>query len=93
MQCTIYMQKLCQCMHDAVRDIKVKQPLPPPPSRTRRNLWSYDCKLTRNRNRLYFYLWKEAGRPKTGQIYETYRYTCRTAISECKRLSELDCLC
>ena len=99
MQCTIYMQKLYQCMHDAVRHIKVKQSPPPrkstlsKPSRTRRNWWSYDCKLTGNRNRLYFYLWKTAGSPTTGQIYGTYRYTCRTAIRECKRLSELDCQC
>ena len=46
-------EKLCQCMHDAVRDIKVEQPPPwkstlSKPSRTRRNWWSYDCKLTRN---------------------------------------------
>ena len=58
-------EKLCQSMHDAVRDIKVKQPLWKSTlsklSRTRRNWWSYDCKLTRNRNRLYFHLWKTAG--------------------------------
>ena len=58
--------------------------------------------MARNRNRLYFYLWKSAGRPRSGQVYEiykntrkTYRQTCRSAMNTQERrcLGERDNLC
>ena len=71
-------------------------------SGTKRSWWSTECKTARDRNRLYFYIWKTAGRPSCGQIYECYKYArksyrkvCRLSVKkqEQKRLNGLDELC
>ena len=71
-------------------------------SGTKRSWWSTECKTVGDRNRLYFYIWKTAGRPSCGQIYECYKYArksyrkiCRLSVKkqEQKRLNGLDELC
>ena len=51
--------------------------------------WNKNCTFAKNRNRLYFYIWKCAGRPNSGQLLEcyknarkAYRKACRQAIRQ-----------
>ena len=47
-----------------------------------------DCTLTRDRQRFWFQIWKDCGRPRNGHVYtsyklvkKTYRNACRSAVN------------
>ena len=51
--------------------------------------WTKECTLARNRNRLFFHLWKSVGRPSEGATYNcykearrNYRRICRQAVKK-----------
>ena len=104
-----YANRLCcdlnSCMHEAVRKcVPSKDTVysETRSGRSKKSWWSSECRTARNRNRLYFYLWKCAGRASSGQTYECYKYarkvykrTCRYSFKsqEQKRFSMLDNLC
>ena len=66
------------CMHEAVHDVNGDAKEHGKSSETKPSWWDNDCRIARNRNRLYFYLWKSAGRPLSGQVYEIYKNTRKT---------------
>ena len=67
-------------------DCKVK-------SRKKQNhWWNIDCTAAKNRNKVWFNIWKQCGRPKTGQVYKCYklakcnfRRMCRSAVNQVNR--------
>ena len=92
---------LCDTIHDCVRRITTqtqKGKLP----RKKKHWWDNECTIARDRNRLFFRIWKDCGRPNSGHIYDCYKYArrnyrriCRSAVySNSKRIyAQLDKLC
>ena len=48
------------------------QKFPTRKGQTNKQWWNRDCTLAKRRNGLFYYIWKESGRPSSGTIYETY---------------------
>ena len=76
---------ICEILHTSVERCLLKYP----PKKKFRNKpwWNKECFKARRRNRLFHYLWKEAGRPSSSNVYETYksakrhyRQTCHKAM-------------
>ena len=49
--------------------------------------WNRDCLVTRDRQRLWYGIWKSCGRPRVGHVYmlqvsrKTYRRACNQAMN------------
>ena len=78
--------ELCDVMHSATRKC-CNQYLTTEKSH-RKNWWNKDCLRARNRNRLFFCIWKSLGRPSQGEAYKcymesrrAYRRVCRNAVN------------
>ena len=82
--------EICDVIHnvceESVVDCKVK-------SRKKQNQWwNIDCTAAKNRNKVWFNIWKQCGRPKSGQVYKCYklakykfRRMCRSAVNQVNR--------
>ena len=47
--------------------------------------WTKDCSRARDRNRLFFHIWKSVGCPKEGATYECYRDSKRSYRKVCRQ--------
>ena len=65
----------------------------------KRHWWNSNCLYHRDRQRFWFGLWKTAGKPRTGHVYDcyklakkSYRAACRSAVDNgmCKTYRRLD---
>ena len=90
--------KLAHCVHNASEKafkLKLKD------RRRKRHWWGFDCKMARNRNRLWYKIWNDCGGPKQGLVSDcyknakkTFRRVCSLAISKVqhKQYSMIDAL-
>ena len=58
----------------------------------RTHWWNHDCSVAKSRMRLFFHIWKSAGRPLQGETYEchrhakkSYRRVCRLAANSASK--------
>ena len=83
---------LCETLHQCVKECS------PPCSESKthksKSWWNKDCVVARRRNQLFYYIWKESGRPLNGHIHDCYkaskkgyRKACRDAVRHRARLS------
>ena len=76
-------QRLCYAMHISVKNCN--DIFHDENNRgKKKHWWNRECKTTRDRNRLFHYIWKCSGRPKSGVIYDCYRGS-RKAYRRCCR--------
>jgi exonuclease III len=79
--------QLSDAMHNATKCVMEEQQSPTmPDGRRKRRWWNGNCRFARDRHRFWFFLWKSAGRPRAGHLYEShklakkqYRKACRMA--------------
>ena len=81
-------ENLTSVMHQCVKNCSIKRKQIINPNNTAKCWWSRECSINKSRNRLFHYIWKESGRPRTGVVYECYklakknfRRACRQAIN------------
>ena len=86
-QINSYYNSICTAMHDSVKVSLITEP-GNHRLRKRKSWWNQSCKQARDRNRLFHYVWKAAGRPTRGTVYDTYkaarknyRKCCREAVN------------
>ena len=77
---------LCDAMHEATRQCSTEFPY----KRVKvcKAWWTRDCTRARDRNRLFFHIWKSVGRPKQGVTYDCYRESRRAYRRTCKQAVE-----
>ena len=77
---------LCDAMHEAARQCSTEFPY----KRVKvcKTWWTRDCTRARDRNRLFFHIWKSVGRPKQGVTYDCYRESRRAYRRTCKQAVE-----
>ena len=44
----------------------------------KKHWWTRECTFSKNRNRLFHYIWKSCGRPSSGVVYNCYKYARKT---------------
>ena len=79
-------KEIAQVMHDAADfagNMNNKQNSHP--RGRKRHWWTSNCTLARNRSRLFHHIWKEMGRPATGQALECYKTARRAFRDACRR--------
>lgn len=80
--------ELTDAMHGAARAVSENDKRSRTPTRPRKHWWDEDCRITRDRHRFWFFIWKSCGRPRTGHVYgchkeakKEYRRACRRSIN------------
>ena len=48
------------------------------------NWWSWDCTITRDRQRFWFTMWKDCGRPREGYVYSSYKLAKKAYRDACR---------
>ena len=74
---------MCEILHSSVENCMQK--FPTRKGQTNKQWWNRDCTLAKRRNGLFYYIWKESGRPSSGTIYETYKGAKRQYRKTCKK--------
>ena len=77
---------LCDAMHEATRQCSTKFSCKR--MTVCKTWWTRDCTRARDRNRLFFHIWKSVGRPKQGVTYDCYRESRRAYRRSCKQAVE-----
>jgi exonuclease III len=79
---------ITQALHEAARQAIEEDRRAQRPDRPRKHWWNDECRMTRDRHRFWFHLWKCCGRPREGHVYvsyktskKAYRRTCRSAMN------------
>ena len=47
--------------------------------------WTADCGIAKKRNRLFHFIWKESGSPKTGTVYDSYKAAKKNYRNVCRK--------
>ena len=85
MACTINQiyEQLCSIMHRCADLCSTR----PKSSARPKHWWNSNCTSARNRNKLFYYIWKSCGQPTSGTIYncykdskKAYRHSTRAAL-------------
>ena len=66
-------EKLCSTIHNACRDSIINQKSHRENYRTSKKWWSVHCSEARKRNKFWFSIWRECGRPPSGEVYLCYK--------------------
>ena len=62
---------LCNALHGCVEKCLLK--CTQKRSHNSKQWWTTDCGIAKKRNRLFHFIWKESGSPKTGTVYDSYK--------------------
>ena len=54
-------------------------------SRNKNKWWTSDCSAARKRSRLFFHIWKSAGRPSQGIVFQCYKEERKSYKKACRR--------
>ena len=76
-------KSLCEILHSSVENCLQKSASRK--GQINKQWWNRDCTLAKRRNGLFYYIWKESGRPSSGTIYETYKAAKRQYRKTCKK--------
>jgi hypothetical protein len=83
---------VCHVLHYSVETCLNN--LPKKKSGKSKKWWTTDCFLAKQRNRLFYRIWKDHGKPSSGVVFENYKYSkknyrkaCRTAVKTQRNIS------
>jgi exonuclease III len=79
----IYSTSITEILHKATED-SLQDQKPHQPRRKRQHWWNDSCKTAKNRHRFWYNIWNSCDRPRSGSVYESYKYAKHTFRKSCR---------